>query len=79
MKHTCRSFFYETHFHSASKILFPFTLLPPAHWVRDDFKRFMKFVEEDLHQMKVKGAYDKVLNKDDIIKYIKEKKIFENI
>ncbi len=39
------------------------------------FKRFMEDVEEDLQLRKIKGAYDKVLNEDDLTGYMAEKKI----
>lgn len=39
------------------------------------FKQFMEDVEEDLQLRKIKGAYDKILNEDELGNYIVEKKI----
>lgn len=39
------------------------------------FKRFMEDVEEDLQLRKIKGAYDKVLNEEELTAYMAEKKI----
>ncbi|WP_321504306.1 hypothetical protein [uncultured Methanoregula sp.] len=39
------------------------------------FRRFIEDVEEDLQLRKIKGAYDKVLNEEELVKYIAEKKI----
>jgi hypothetical protein len=39
------------------------------------FKRFMEDVEEDLQLRKIKGAYDKVLNEEELTAYMAEKKL----
>ena len=65
-----------------SEILFQSKLKQEMDWntvnrlieENQHFKRFMEDVEEDLQLRKIKGAYDKVLNEDDLTGYMAEKK-----
>jgi len=66
-----------------SEILFQSKVRPELDWntvnrlieENQHFKRFMEDVEEDLQLRKIKGAYDKVLNEEELGKYMAEKKI----
>lgn len=66
-----------------SEIIFQSKVRPELDWntvnrlieENPHFKRFMEDVEEDLQLRKVKGAYDKVMNEEEIGKYLMERRI----
>ncbi len=66
-----------------SEILFQSKVRPEMDWntvnrlieENPHFKRFMEDVEEDLQLRKIKGAYDTVMNPEDLTGYMAEKKI----
>ncbi|MBN1142448.1 MAG: HrgA protein [Deltaproteobacteria bacterium] len=66
-----------------SEILFPAQFKDVIDWdtvnrlAEDspDFKKFLSELTEDIKLSKIKSKYDKVLNEEDIVSYIKEKKI----
>ena len=66
-----------------SEILFQSKVHPEMDWntvnrlieENPHFKRFMEDVEEDLQLRKIKGAYDKVMDVDDLGSYLADKNI----
>jgi hypothetical protein len=66
-----------------SEILFPAAIKQAIDWdtvnrlanENSDFSDFLKFITEDCKLGKIKSEYDKVLNLEELIKYIKDKGI----
>jgi len=67
-----------------SEILFPSKVNPEIDWdtvnrlvnENSDFTDFLKLITEDCKLGKVKSTYDKLLKPDELIKYIREKGIY---
>jgi len=66
-----------------SEILFPASIKQSIDWdtvnrlanENSDFSDFLKFITEDCKLGKIKSQYDKVLNLEELTKYIKDKRI----